>query len=262
MSVKKAPISCWRKHETKQRVGKRRLRLGAARLLQRAATWTLESMDSRAVNKEIRRSIWSALRDLGFSAFSSRTAWRYAGQQIEVINFQSFNRYKADVLGITTFSFAVNLGSYLSYIPPQWPPKVKDGKQVPEESSCHFRGRLSRKISQSHKYTDIWLVEDDGRNLGWCIRDVQQQLPLAMQWFERLRDKNEVLRILLKDSEQMGSLWGFGKNPSPIRSYLSGYVALSLGQREIAQSKLKEAAESKCFVHLFNSVEGAMTRAL
>jgi hypothetical protein len=219
-------------------------------------------MDSTTVNKEIRRSIWSALKKAGFSKFTTRTAWRYAEDQIEVVNFQSFNRYNADVLGVTPFSFAVNLGSYLSYVPPQWPSKVKDGRQVPAESECHFRGRLARTISQSHKHTDVWFVDSDGRNLAWCIKDVEQQLPLALQWFDRLRDKSEVLRILLKESEEMSRLWGFGNNPSPIRAYLSGYVALKLGKREIAESKLREAAESKCFMHLFASVEGALARAL
>ena len=219
-------------------------------------------MDSTTVNKEIRRSIWSALRKAGFSKFTTRTAWRYAEDQIEVINFQSFNRYNADILGITTLSFAVNLGSYLLYVPPQWPSKVKDGKQVPRESACHFRGRLVRIISQPHKHADIWLVDNDGRNLGWCIKDVEQQVPLALQWFDRLRDKSEVLRILLKEPEKMSRLWGFGNNPSPIRAYLCGYVALKLGQREMAESKLREAAESKCFTHLFASAEGAIARAL
>jgi hypothetical protein len=219
-------------------------------------------MDSSAVNKEIRRSIWRALKEAGFSTFTSRTAWRYSEGQVEVLNFQSFNRYNADVLGVTTYSFAVNLGSYLLYVPPQRPPKIKGGKPVPEESACHFRGRLIRTISQSHEHSDIWLVDNDGRNLSWCIRDVQQQLSLALRWFDRLQDKNEVLRILLEDPENMESLWGFGNDPSPIRSYLAGYVALSLGQREVAQAKLKEAAESKCFSHLFSSVEGAITRAL
>jgi hypothetical protein len=34
-------------------------------------------MDSRAVNVEIRRSIWPILRAGGFGEFSSRTAWRH-----------------------------------------------------------------------------------------------------------------------------------------------------------------------------------------
>ncbi|TMH10514.1 MAG: DUF4304 domain-containing protein [Betaproteobacteria bacterium] len=156
---------------------------------------TLEGMDSTAVNREIRRSIWSALKNAGFSFFTARTAWRHDKDQIEVVNFQSFNRYNADVLGVTTFSFSVNLGSYLLYVPPQWPPKVKAGRLMPTESQCHFRGRLTRTVSQkSNKHPDIWLVDNDGRNLGWCLKDVEQKIPTVHAWFERLRDKKEVSR--------------------------------------------------------------------
>jgi hypothetical protein len=82
-------------------------------------------MDSKTVNKEIRALIWPALKAAGFSSFSARTAWRYEKDQVEVVNFQSFNRHNADVLDVTTFSFAVNLGSYLCYVPPQWPRRSK-----------------------------------------------------------------------------------------------------------------------------------------
>lgn len=113
-------------------------------------------MDSKTVNREIRASIWPALKAAGFSSFSARTAWRYEKDQVEVVNFQSFNRYNADVLDVTTFSFAVNLGTYLLYVPPQWPPKVKAGRLIPIESECHFRGRLARTISQkSNKHPHI-----------------------------------------------------------------------------------------------------------
>lgn len=85
-------------------------------------------MDSKAVNREIRRVIWPLFKAAGFSSNTTRTAWRHTADKADVINFQSFNRYNADVLGITTFSFAVNLGCYLRYVPPQWPPKnVKAG---------------------------------------------------------------------------------------------------------------------------------------
>jgi hypothetical protein len=93
-------------------------------------------------------------------------------------------------------------------------------------------------------------------------KTVENKIPTALAWFGRLRDKSEVLRILLTEAEEMTTLWGFGNNPSPVRSYVSGYVALNLGNRSLAESKLREAAETKCFAHLFSTVEGALQRAL
>jgi hypothetical protein len=224
----------------------------------------LEGMDSKAVNREIRGRIWPLLKDVGFSASTARTSWRHSADSVDVVNFQSFNKYNADVLGVTTFSFAVNLGTYLRYIPPQWPPKrVKEELPYPEESECQFRARLKPTTSmQSGGDDTIWVIEKDGRNLSWCIQDVAQQINSALAWFERLRDKNEVLRILTEEPENMTELWGFGRNPSPSRSYLRGYVAMALGQQEVAQQELKAAVESGCFTHLFSSTKGAEARAL
>src|SRR5690606_24587017 len=102
----------------------------------------------------------------------------------------------------------------------------------------------------------------DGKNLLWCLRDVLTQLPKALEWFSRLDDRAEVLRTLLERDEEMPLLWGFGRNPCPIRSYHAGYVALALGDSATATRMLQEAVDSKSFVSLFSSVDGAINRAV
>ena len=74
-------------------------------------------MDSKVVNKVINKNIWSFLKEQGFSMFTSRSAWRFNQDTIEIINFQSFNSYLAEVLGCTTYSFTVNLAIYFTKIP-------------------------------------------------------------------------------------------------------------------------------------------------
>ena len=218
-------------------------------------------MDSRLVNRHIKKLIWPQLREAGFRTFTARCAWRHSPETIDVVAFQSFNRYNADVLGITTFSFAVRLGSLPLYVPPQWPPKVKLGLQLPHEAECPFRASLECSVDPRHTDATIWPVDSTGKNLAWCMQGVLQQLPNAMALFTRLARKPEVLRILREDDERGSQLWGFGRNPSPIRSYLTGYVALALGETDLAQEKLQEAVDSKCFVNLFSSVQGALQRA-
>lgn len=216
-------------------------------------------MDSKAVNKEIRRVIWPLLKTHGFSQVSARTAWRHGAQKIDVVNFQSFNSYNAGVMGVTTFSFAVNLGAYLRYIPPQWPPKkIKNGVPYPREYECQFQGSLSRSLSQQkNTHSHVWSVDSDGRNILWCINDVLQKIPDALGWFERLESKESILRILLEEHEQVLTLWGFGNKPSPNRSYLLAYVALQLGDDALADREFSSAVASGCFTHLFSSVSGA-----
>ena len=221
-------------------------------------------MDSKAVNRQIRRTIWPLLKASGFASTSTRTAWRHSEQKIDVVNFQSFNSYNAEVLGVTTFSFAINLGAYLRYVPPQWPPKkIRNGVPYPAEYECQFRGPILRTLDQPrNKHPQIWFVESDGRNLLWCINDVVQRVPDALAWFERLESKSSVLRILLDEREQMSSLWGFGNKPSPNRSYLTGYVAMHLGDDALADQEFEKAVASGCYTSLFSSVKGARYRAV
>ncbi len=112
------------------------------------------------------------------------------------------------------------------------------------------------------KDASIWSVDAQGKNLAWCVQDVLNQLPLAFTWFSQFDSKDNVLQILFQMPEHMTELWGYGRNPSPIRSYLAGYVALAVGNEELAKQKLGEAVDSNCFVNLFTTTEGALNRAL
>ncbi len=171
---------------------------------------------------------------------------------MEVLNFQSFNSYNADVLGCTTYSFSVNLGTYLCEVPPSHEAtriKEVDGKPLPAEYNCHLRGRLHRGFAQPEcARRDIWYIDPAGRYLENALHDVRLAIVRdALPWYESLRDSGEVLRILLEDSEDMDRLWGFGRNPSPMRSYVTGYVAFALGRRELAKARLQDAVQSGCF---------------
>jgi len=93
------------------------------------------------------------------------------------------------------------------------------------------------------------------------MADVEPQIPMAIDWYTQLNNSEEVLRILLNDPEQMLDgpkpigCWGFGHNPSPIRSYLTGYSALHLNKIDLALEKFSEAVQSGCFTKLFTTAE-------
>ena len=123
-------------------------------------------MDSKAVSKEIRGRVWPLLKAEGFSRFTTRTAWRDSDDKIDVVNFQSYGAYNAAVLRVTPFSFSVNLGGFLTYVPPLWPPKLKDGHVTPQEAECQFRRRLTRTVTQvGNEHADVWCLDEQGRNL-------------------------------------------------------------------------------------------------
>lgn len=186
-------------------------------------------MNSRdAVTREIRRLVWPALRDEGFSAFTGRSAWRFVTDDIDVVNFQSFGASLADAIGCTTFSFAVNLGVWLveDDIPNGMEPKLRrdaDGHLRPEEYQCPYRLHLEKSVEQpwfkpfisdtrswlaslrlhraglekvarrdQHDRSDIWFVLADGSNRVKCLDDALRAIRAEGPWFEATRRDRRV----------------------------------------------------------------------
>lgn len=209
-------------------------------------------MDSRVVNSQIKRRIWPLLREAGFGTFTSRTAWRHIDDRIDVVNFRSFNSYNAEVAGCTTYSFSVYLGCFMPAIPLDYEPskmKKKGSLLLPQEYECHFRGRLTRSFKQPElKQRSIWYIDPDEKYLGSALIDVADQIPSnVLGWFGSFSDPEYPLRVLLGSDEDMDKLWGFGRNPSPVRHYFTGYVALQMNNLPLAKSHLSLALASGCF---------------
>ena len=228
-------------------------------------------MDSKTVSRGIKNEIWPILKKNGFSHFTSRNAWRFHSDRIDVINFQAFNSYNAGLMGCTTFSFAVNLGCYLIYIPDHAGPlKESDGKLLPDESQCHMRRRIQPRDKRSiverffkrNVPKDVWRIDENGSNLTASIEEVASSLQnKGFQWFSRFAEPEQVLRILTSEPENMDELWGFGNNPSPRRSYYIGYAALRSGQHELATTHLNFALTSGCYETVENQLRTAVRAA-
>ena len=178
-------------------------------------------VDNRAVTRAIERTIWPVLRDVGFDSFTGRNAWRYVGEDVDVVNVQSFGGMLADSVGCTSFSFQVNFGAWRRDDALTQPREHDSrGRPRPQEYECEpHRLRLEKSLSQPwfrpfrsdtsrwpssfrlhrealkqvfrsdmHDVAGIWFVLSDGSNLENCVADAmdaikQQGLP----WFETLR---------------------------------------------------------------------------
>jgi hypothetical protein len=214
-------------------------------------------MDSKVVNRAITAHIRPLLRRAGFSDSTTRTFWRREDQKIDVVNFQSFNSHLADGVGCTTYSFALRLGCYFSYLPPvAKPPKTRNGLPRPEEYECQFRSMLLNPLDQPEmakraaKIRDIWYIDSKGKYLEPIMERIGADIEkMALPWFERLASPNEVLRTLREDAELEGDTHGFGRNPSPIRSLFIGYAACHLGLSEVAAKELRAAIDSGAFTY-------------
>ncbi len=218
-------------------------------------------MDSKIVSRELWKVLRPPLKDAGWTSFTSRTARRFSGSRIDVINFQSFNSYLASKIGSTTYSFSVRLGLFFTAIP-QFGIKVKDGLPMPEEYQCHLRRTLHKKFPQPEcARTDVFYVDPEGKYLPAIVDGVRQGITTdGMSWFRRFSDMQEVLRTLLEGDERNDGTWGFGAKASPKRNLYTGYMALSLGNTQMAKDCLRQAATSSSYAQFHEQIEADLSK--
>lgn len=209
-------------------------------------------MDSKVVNKSIKNMVWKYLKEQGFSKFTSRNAWRYRENTIEVVNFQSFNIYLAESIGCTTYSFAVNLGIYFIAIPNEFPNysiKEKDGLLLPYDYDCQLRKNLIKRINQPEiDRRDIWYINETGDNIEITISDVRQELISdGLKWFEKYSRMDTVLDTLLYEEESIYGTHGFGRKDSPARNYIGAYIAYYLKRYDLASKMFEKTINSGCY---------------
>ena len=217
-------------------------------------------MDSKVVSRELWKMVRPVLKDAGWTSFSSRTARRFSNLRIDVVNFQSFHSYLASAIGSTTYSFSVRLGCFFTAIP-HTGIKVKDGMLMPEEYHCHLRYTLHKKFSQPEcARTDVFYLDPKGKYLPTVVEAVRQEIATeGLSWFQRFSDMQEVLRTLMEDDETNEGTWGFGAKPSPARNLYTGYVALSLGETQIATEHLRQAALSPSYARFREQIEAELS---
>jgi len=170
-------------------------------------------MDSKTVNKLIRSEVWPLLRSRGFSKFNARNAWRYREPFVDVVNFQSFNSYLAEGIGCTTFSFAVNVGIYVSGCDTQDHVKRdKTGSILPQEYQCSFREHLKkRSVVDAFQRADIFYIDSEGHSVAAVINEVRYLLTeRAVAWFDALGDLDTLISWTVGGSAPPKVPDGFG----------------------------------------------------
>ena len=202
-------------------------------------------MNATDVNRSIRSIVGPVLKAEGFEIVTARSRWRHRADTIDVVNFQSFNRYNADVLGCSTFSFAVNLAVYLNAIPEEHPISVRAGRVCPHEYESHIRRRLLPQSPSLPKAPDIWVIEEQGENLEETVRTVKTELrEVGLPWLAAFQDLPRVLGMLRDRVPPPDRLtWLPGNTDSPARNRAVGYVALALGEKSIAAEHLRRALD-------------------
>ena len=178
------------------------------------------AIDSKAVSKAIRTTVWLKLKTVGFTKFTTRTAWRF-GSALHVVNFQSFNSYNAKILGCTTMSFAVNLGLHFDFKPKGGGTEYFAPDNPPNEAQCLFRKPLgapsaTKQGRSSHLVNRFRWFECRSLRRGRTADNRTGQLPPG---FTDFSDPIRALRFVETEDENFdrfgpSGTWRFGR-PSP-----------------------------------------------
>jgi hypothetical protein len=148
-------------------------------------------------------------------------------------------------MGLTTFSFQVNLGVWPTHVPQRFEvDQDKRGHPLPAEYHCEFRNHLRPSIDRPKRRpnlnpfalrrrrpTDVWDILKDGSNAAACVVDARHTFEVqALPWYDDLRTSPQMLEHALGEFV-----------PSPVGHYLVGFLAAHTGRTELAREHLREA---------------------
>jgi hypothetical protein len=69
----------------------------------------------------------------------------------------------------------------------------------------------------------------------------------GLSWFQGFTSLDSIYDLLRGDDHYVNGTWGFGVKGSPIRNYLTGYVALALHDYSAAANALEAALRSRSY---------------
>jgi hypothetical protein len=189
-----------------------------------------ERISSREVNAELRALVWPPLRELGFTDRTQRVAWKDYPDTVAVVDFWSFNSYTAATIGVTTFSFQLNLGIRVrcssngaEFL------KVRDGKLRPREPECDVRRVLWKTIQQPEtELPHIWYVREDGSNVREVVEDARLVLLTdGIMWIDEFSELRRIVAFAENEPEEWDAkgttitgTWGLGRLGCPVRANL------------------------------------------
>lgn len=164
--------------------------------------------------------------------------------------FRVIISYNASVMGVTTFSFAINLDVYyrFSNLRPWSNYELLD---EPKYHECHAVRSVLKGMKQVETESEaVWFIAEDESNLAVAVADEKEQIvSLAPSWYEELSNPERALDISQNRPESYSKSAGLyerlgGLGYSLTRAEIVSFLALKTGNIEQAVdfwTKLKES---------------------
>lgn len=186
-----------------------------------AGTGWEKTVERRELDAGLRKTLWAAVKAHGFSDRTERVAWRYAGEDIDVVEVQAVGQH-AEVLGCPPLSVSVIVATYPRFLPrAPWIPS-RAGRLRPHYWHCDpFMRFMSKRLVQPwfrpfseprdrrmlpsfrlhrealkrlvdpgvHDRLETWYMRDDGSNLDENLKDITEVvLSTGLDLVEALHD--------------------------------------------------------------------------
>lgn len=183
-------------------------------------------IDARDVNRILRATLWPAVKAHGFTSRTDRVAWRYAGDDIDVVELQAVGQ-SAEAIGCPPLSLSVIVSSYPRFVARSGRIPEKDGRLRPHYWHCDpfrkfmrksipqpwfrpfsqprdkrtlrsfrlHRDALRRLVDRSvHDVPEIWFMREDGSNLDENVADLTRVvLSRGLDLLDEYHDPRRVL---------------------------------------------------------------------
>ena len=186
-------------------------------------------IEKRDLDAGLRKTLWAALKAHGFIDRTERVSWRYAGEDVDVVEVQAVGRH-AEALGCPPLSLSVIVATYPRFLPRAVSIPSKAGHLRPHYWHCDpFKHFLSKRLEQPwfrpfseprdqrmlpsfrlHREAlkrlidprvrdrqDTWYMRDDGTNLDENLEDVTGVvLSAGLDFVDALHDPRRAFALV------------------------------------------------------------------
>jgi len=190
--------------------------------------------DSKTVAAVLKKELEPDLRQLGFTQFKGRRAYRYHDECVLGCSTNAVGSRFSSVTGFPAASFGAMAWVHYNFVPSFERP-IANSRRHFCPKSCHFAEVLcvaSPSLKEVRKCRsdaeqerdDIWWVEPDGSNLYEVVDDVRTAImEQAVRWWDSILVLENALKLA---SEQ---------DVSPNRSFLMYFLGNKLGLADVVE---------------------------
>ena len=187
------------------------------------------TIDAKDLNWALRATLWRALKAHGFTDRTERVAWRYTGDDIDVVELQAVGQ-NAEAVGCPPLSLSAHVAGFPRFLERNDRIPLRNGRLRPHYWHCDpFRRSMKKTLLQPwfrpfseprdnrtsfsfslhrdalkrlvnpnvHDRADIWYMREDGSNLEENVRDLTAVVRSdGLDLIDQFHDPKRVLEMI------------------------------------------------------------------